>query len=583
MKSWSDVGIDLPSGASGQVYTLCPRCSHTRKKAGARCLSVNVEEGVWHCFHDSCGWSGSLKQGEDKGTRKVYRRPAPQSLGSLPEKAAKYLLGRGITREVWERNQIGYGPVFMPQIDREVTALCFPYLRSGELINRKWRDGQKHFRMETGAERILYKIDDMAETTIIVEGEFDALSCEVAGFQNCVSVPDGAPDVNSKTYASKFSFLEADETRLAKVKAWVLAVDADAPGQRLEEELARRLGAEKCRRVTWPEGIKDANQCLQDLGKGALAQAIEDAKPYPLEGVLGVEDLRADVMRLYTHGLSRGLDTGWPTLDKLYSVKAGEFTVITGYPGSGKSQWADSLMLNMVELHGWVIGICSPESAPLSEYLAGMVEKWSRIPFWQGWNNRLAPDSVEEAMTRLRDHLLFLQDDDKDMTLDWLLDRARQMVFRHGIRGLLIDPWNELEHQRPRELTEGEYIGKALMRIRKFARVNGVHVWIVAHPNKPDQSVRGHLPVPTPYSIAGTAHWRNKADNCLTVYRLLQVDRSVQAERDREFVTDIHVQKVRRKGVGHTGVAHLEFHPDSSTYTDSKPYQASISTEDEGV
>src|SRR5690606_28072351 len=107
------------------------------------------------------------------------------------------------------------------------------------------------------------------------EGEMDKLAVEVAGIVSCVSVPDGAPSETAKDYASKFTFLEADRARLESVKEWIIAVDNDGPGKRLEDELARRLGREKCRRVTWPEGCKDANEVLTKLCSEQLRECLD--------------------------------------------------------------------------------------------------------------------------------------------------------------------------------------------------------------------------------------------------------------------------------------------------------------------
>ncbi len=162
--------------------------------------------------------------------------------------------GRGISEEILARNKIGYEPVYMPQVEAHVDAIRFPFYRGGEVVNVKSRTLDKNFRLETNAERIFYGLDDVTgDTAIVVEGEIDKLSLEVAGYQNCVSVPDGAPAVNTKDYTAKFSFLEASEEWLQKIKAFILAVDNDEPVKKLEEELARRLGKYRCRRVQWPE------------------------------------------------------------------------------------------------------------------------------------------------------------------------------------------------------------------------------------------------------------------------------------------------------------------------------------------
>jgi twinkle protein len=63
-KSFADFQIQIPAGRSGEIDTLCPQCSSQRKKKHARCLSVNIEKGVWQCNH--CGWAGGLGTGEKR-------------------------------------------------------------------------------------------------------------------------------------------------------------------------------------------------------------------------------------------------------------------------------------------------------------------------------------------------------------------------------------------------------------------------------------------------------------------------------------------------------------------------------------
>jgi len=134
--------------------------------------------------------------------------------------------------------------------------------------------------------------------------------------------------------------------------------------------------------------------------------------------------------------------------------------------------------------------------------------------------------------------------------------------LRMGIQGLVIDPWNELDHSRPQGLTETEYISQCLTRIRQFARHYGVHVWVVAHPTKLIKGSDGQYPVPTPYDISGAAHWFNKADNCLAVWRDKTDDRAP---------VDLHVQKIRFAEVGKLGMTRFAYNPATSCYRDLSP------------
>jgi twinkle protein len=550
-KTFGDFQIQIPAGRAGEVDTTCPQCSSQRKKKQARCLSVNVDQGTWHCHH--CGWGGGLTQGEKRfdpaWQKPQYRRPEPIKQ-KRSDPAMEWLAGRGISRDVAERNRIAETSVYMPQVEDHVGAIAFPYYRGDELVNVKYRDREKNFRMEAGAERILYGLNDITpERCVIVEGEMDKLSVEMAGITSCVSVPDGAPAENAKDYASKFAFLDSAADEIAAVKEWIIAVDNDGPGKRLEDELARRLGREKCRRVTWPGDCKDANDVLRSYDAQTLRECIEHAEPYPIAGVFSVLDASSRVRHLREHGWEKGVSTGWDEVDRFYTVRPGEVTVVTGIPNSGKSNWVDALMVNIAGTHGWNIALFSPENQPIEDHIARVVEKFARAPFTDGPTDRMDDKAFEEAMAWANDHFTWiLPDDDNEWTLDTILTAAKALVLRKGIRGLVIDPWNELEHTRPEGVSETDYIGKSLRHIRQFARHNGIHIWIVAHPTKLYRDKDGSYPVPTLYDISGSAHFRNKADNGICVWRDF---------KDDSAAVEIHVQKIRFRQIGRIGLAKL--------------------------
>lgn len=563
MKTLADFGIIVPSSAVGEVDVTCPQCSAQRKKKHARCLSVNVEKGVWNCAH--CGFSGGVLE----GTRQVdppWRKPvyrAPHAFKPKEDSGVfAWLEQRGISRAVAERNRVTGARVYMPQVEDHVTAIAFPYYRNGELVNVKYRDREKNFRMETGAERILYGFDDISDDRcIIVEGEIDKLSVEMAGFTNCVSVPDGAPAVNSKSYSSKFSFLDGDWERLERVKEWVIAVDSDEAGIRLETELMRRLGVERCLRVRWSSDCKDANDVLRSFGPQVVAECIQNAKPYPLEGVVRASDLSREIEALYQNGVQRGCSTGWKSLDDYYTVRLGELTVITGVPNSGKSNWLDAMLVNLAESDGWKFAVFSPENQPLENHASRLMEHHAKVPFRHGPTQRMTREMVMAETDWLDAHVQFmLPPDEDDWSVDWILKTAEILVRRTGINGLVIDPWNEISHDRPAGLTETEYVSVCLRKIRQFGRRTKTHIFIVAHPQKMYRDKSGEYPVPSLYDISGSAHWRNKADNGIVVYRDIN-------EPDKPGV-EIHIQKVRFREIGKVGGVELKYDKVTGSYSD---------------
>lgn len=556
MKQFSDFRIDI-IGTGPQVYTTCPECAPTRKKKNAKCLSVNIEQGIWNCHH--CGWSGSLKFGHDKNSRpfawkpKTYRKP--EFVKSDP---SQYLLAwfsqRGISEQTIRRASIRMQSVYFPQLEESVSAVVFPYMEKGEVVNCKYRGlSQKVFRQEFDAKKILYGVDDASgDTLIIVEGELDKLSCAEAGLNSCVSVPDGAPPEGSTASEKKFEYLVNCSAMLEAFKKVVIAVDNDGPGKTLEQELARRLGQERCWRVTWPDGCKDANDVLMRHDAKILKQCIDEAKPWPIDHVVYPGDLGEDLLVLRDQREVRGVSTGWSTIDELYTVMPGELTIVTGIPGHGKSEFIDALILNVARLHGWSAAFCSPENLPVTRHLTKMLEKHVGEPFYdKGPFKRMTDLEMLDALEFLHQHIALIVPEES-LTIQDLLAKAKGLVFQRGIRALVLDPWNEFDHRRAPGLSETEHVSASLGLLRRFARNHGVHVWVVAHPAKLQKNMEDKYPVPRPYDISGSAHWYNRADNCMSVWR------DVGDEQARNKV-EIHIQKIRNKHVGTIGMTTLEW------------------------
>lgn len=552
MSSWSELGIDTRGRSSGEIKTVCPQCSRSRKKRSYPCLNVNLDKGVYNCWH--CGWSGGV--GKDFIPRvpmqKMYRKPEfkPQP---LPSGALGFLTKRGLTPEVIGRNQISATTVYMPQVEGEVEAIAFPFVKNGEVVNVKYRDNAKNFRQEKDAEKTFFKYDDIdPKCTIITEGEMDALSLEVVGFRNAISVPDGAPTPDAKSLENKFTFL--DDPYIDSIDKIILAVDNDSPGKRLEEELSRRLGRERCWRVIWPADCKDANDVLIKHGADVLRHCIDSATPFPVEGIFNLEDFTSEIDHIYEHGLPSGISTGWAGLDELYRPVEGQWTLVTGIPGMGKSEWLDALAVNLATQNFWCFGVCSPENQPVTFHATKLMEKYigKRL-------NRMSKQEFADAKEWLNVFFKFILPEDR--TLDAVLSKAKTLVKRYGMKGLIIDPYNELAHGARKDgTTETEYISEFLSDIRQFARDNGVHIWLVAHPKMlRKEGSDGSYPVPTGYDVAGSAHFFNKADNIIAVHR---------NKHDPFAKSEVYVQKIRSRWLGNLGMTQLEWDGSSGRFNE---------------
>jgi len=539
-----------------EKLSTCPECSHTRKKKHDKCMSTNIETGLFNCFH--CGFKGILKS--HKATQTHKRMSILHKDIKLPEKSLsanliKYFRDRGISEEILIRNRISSN-------GKEI---LFPYIKHGNIINIKYKTKNKRFRQEAGAEKIFYGIDDIAEhkTVIIVEGEMDKLSFNEAGFNNVISVPDGAPAVNTKAYSTKFDYIENCEKELEHVEKFIIATDNDQPGIKLKYELVRRLSPENCWYVEYPDECKDANDILVKHSDFMLMSVIDNAKPCPVNGIFTVNDFENEILNLYYNNDAGGISTGWANIDKYYTVKSGELTIVTGIPSHGKSEYIDALTLNLCKLHSWRIAYFSPENFPIEKHISKMIRKSIRKPFSINYNGHLEENELEAEIKYLNNLVYFISPNDEELKISDILGKAKALIKRYGIKGLVIDPWNEIDHSRPIYMTETEYISDCLTKIRRFARKHDIHVWLIAHPTKLKKEINNKYPVPTPYDIAGSANFRNKADNCISVWRDLQ---------DEESSVEIHIQKIRFRDVGKIGMEKLKYDIPTGTYREESVY-----------
>lgn len=536
MSTFQDFGIIINSSGI-EVRTTCPQCSPGRKKQNDKCLAVNTVEQCWFCHH--CGWSGSLKE----KTYKTFDIPSC----NLPEKVVSWFESRGIPAGILEQERIGY----------DGKAIKFPYFYNSVCVNIKSRTGDKRFWQEKDGLKCLYRLDKIRtsekKVLVITEGEIDALSVVAAGLES-TSIPDGAPSSNSKNFNSKFDFLKNANGVFDKFEKIVLAGDNDDPGKRAIEELGRRIGYERCYVVRYPDGCKDINDVLKNHGSSEVVRVINQAKPYPVEGIISPADCIDDLLSEYDSGVIGGISTGWRSLDNLYTVRVGEMTVVTGIPGSGKSNFIDALCLNLAMAHDWRIGYFSPENWPVKRHTKTLLEKLINKTFDQiilengKQMERMTTFDIKEGSLWLDDHIRFILPKEEILSIETVLKYAKILCLQYGIKGLVLDPWNEFEHTQKTGEREDQYISRQLAAIRRFARFNGIHVWVIAHPTKLHKNSDGKYDPPTLYDVSGGANWRNKADNGICVHRDFETN-----------LTKILVQKIRFREIGKLGETNLRY------------------------
>lgn len=268
------------------------------------------------------------------------------------------------------------------------------------------------------------------------------------------------------------------------------------------------------------------------------------------------DDLAKAIFHLYDHGVKKGVSPGWPALGNLYQVVKGQLNIVTGIPSHGKSEFVDALMVNLANANGWRFVVYSPENYPVVLHARKLIEK--KIGKSMFGPRRMNVVELEEGIRWVTHHFHFLDGLDESVSLDSIFQSVEEIKKTHPVDGIVIDPWNELESTRPEKMTETDFIGLCLKRARLFARKHEIAFWIVAHPYKLRKDPKsGKYPVPTMYDISGSAHWYNKADNGIVVWRDFDLKQ-----------TEILVQKIKFKYYGKTGSVCMKYEVDSGRYSE---------------
>lgn len=429
----------------------------------------------------------------------------------LHDRHKQWLEARGIRSATAENMDVSTVP------DDRGNWLCFPYRQDGRLVNRKYRlTSEKSHRMDKGGKLVLWneaalRLPQVAAgkaSVIITEGEFDALVAMQCGFDAVVSVPNGTSSAGGDPFTGNaYAYLWESQDQLERVCDFVLAVDGDAPGMALAHDLAAILGVERCRFVSYPEGCKDLNEVLLAHGPDAVVRVVDNAKAFPVRGLYNLEDF-PDAPPV------QGMQTGIACMDEHLEVVLGTLTVFTGYANMGKSTVINTILGHAVA-RGVTCCVASFETAPkpiLRDSIAKALIGCPDREFATHPQRMQAYASIEHHVKVISNAL----DEDLELDIDSFLETARIAVVRDGAKIIVLDPWNELEHKRGRDETMTEYVGRAIRKVKSFARRYNVAFWIVAHPTKP---VKGTNTIPSLYDISDSANWSNKADYGLVYHR----------------------------------------------------------------
>ena len=572
----------VPVGEYDNTVCLCPKCHKE-----SLCLQGS---GSFVCLHCSFHGDTAISPRSYRGTWLSSFDKYLEGFSLIPENITppEVLRPHHPDESVPLPSDVPRG-VFAPAfIDGQMKRAWHVFIRDNNGVLRDthiWRNDDENEKQSSENDNPWFRYDIPAYPwgisfvqsgrVVLVADMRDQLALSQSGVKNVLVVP---PDLNSDLPTSEaWRVMEFMEPVLTEKSREIVIAFPNSRGWRVnEEEVGRRLDKERCFRVRYLPFHNDAHHAHEEnlipeekafhrffeaYGPQDTESLVDLAHPFPVAGIHELDDIDEQFEALYETGLKPGAQTGWPSMDVRYTVKTGQWTLVTGIPGHGKSSWLDGLLVNLASQHGWRFGLFSPENQPIERHFASLMEKKLNKPFSEGPTPRISQAEKNQAKVWLNEKFkIILPTDDGLWTLDSVLKLAKTLVMRYGIRGLVIDPWNELDHSIRSNITETTYISECLTKIRRFARLYDIHIWIVAHPTKLEKRADGKYPVPTPYDVSGGAHWRNKADNAIAVYR--------NVDEDDSDITDVYTQKVRFKEVGSIGVVSLRSDKASGAFID---------------
>jgi twinkle protein len=589
-----NLGIRL-NRSHGNLKTVCPKCSESRKNKRDLCLSVDIDKGVYKCHN--CEWKGNVFMYENKKTYRELNREEYYRNYKITD-SRKYLNERGLSDDtidhfmLFEKTQKFIDKKTGEWVDKK--CISFPYFRGSNLVNVQYRSRDKDFKLEKDAELILFNLNSLngVKKCIITEGQIDCMTAYEVGYGNVkkqerlnklkfekieeirkqyeeenefnkkqkktgrsademknieedmieytpemdrLSLFSGYGIVSVPNGASdNLDFLDSSAEYFFGIDEIIIATDGDEKGVKMRNALISRFGAEKCKYVNWDyekTAVKDFNDAFLKYGEDFVVNLVQNAVGIPVSGIHYVNEMLDEMWNSYWHKVTQGSTTGFTEIDNYFVWKLGEINLWQGYAHQGKTSFFNQLMVAKSVVEGWKWAIFCPENYPATNYYNGLIMTYIGKEIHPKNENYKMTEREYELGLKFIEEHFFYIYPEDAHDIENIHDKFKHLILKKGVKGVLVDPLNQLDKTQKPYQRDDQYLSDLYMQIKRFALSYQVSYNIIAHPNSPRE--KNPLPVPTAYDLWGGAMNFNKVDGLICFHR----------QNLAEHVCEVHIQK----------------------------------------